>query len=236
MTDPKTRYDIFICGGTQHFALLRMLLPLLYPFGTVHLASIVLAPGELKALAPYFDVLHRPRHHEQGYRNFELFCIRDINRLAAASHFIKLDADVTLRKDWVSYVDESLARHKDVVLFGPDEGSTNITVEISGTLAKQALGGELRVRNGRKVTGGFYVGQTAFFKRHDHFMQNLHGFLYSSSLQVTPPHLRGASDEDVLRSMVVHAQGASDRLLVIDAANRVSIHPHNGGQRGGRHA
>lgn len=228
MADDKSRYDIFICGGTQHFVKLQELLPLLHPFGTVHLVSIVLTTEELELLKPYYDVLHHPHHHEAGYRNFELFCIREINRLASAPHFIKLDADIYLRGDWVEYVAESLVRYPDAVLFGPDEGCTNITVKLSGPLVEQKLGRSLCVREGRKVTGGFYVGQTDFFRRHDPFMQTVHRLLYYSagneaSLQVTPPSMRGSSGEDVLRNLVVHARGAGDRLLVLDSAGRVQV-------------
>ncbi len=247
--DYKSKYDIFICGGTQHFAMLQALLPLLHPFGTIHLGSIVLTAKELKELRPYYDVLHQPRYHEQGYRNFELFCIRDINRLASAPHFIKLDADIYLRSDWVNYVDRNLSRHNEAVLFGPDEGFTNITMELSGRLVEQKLGRTLSVSNGRKVTGGFYVGQTAFFKRHDQFMQAVHELLYcfrdgqrifpspqpedwpdvdeqsnnQVSLRVTPDSLWGTSCEDVLRSLVVHAQGAGDRLFVFDDEEKIRV-------------
>ena len=250
----KDRYDIFICGGSQHFEKLRALLPKLHPFGRLHLASITLTKRELSELSRHYDALHRPRHDADGYLNFNLFCIRDINRLATAPHFIKLDADVTAREDWVEYVDESLSGHADAVLFGIKEGLARVNVQITGPLVRQKLGREIRVTGGRKVIGGFYVGQTAFFKRHDRLMQLAHEFLYCFrdgrrcrpsarpeewSASPEPPagsftlgghfqDLHKIGNEDTLRSLVVHAAGAADRMYVLDSAGRLSV-PHGPG-------
>ena len=250
----KDRYDIFICGGSQHFEKLRALLPKLHPFGRLHLASITLTKRELSELSRHYDALHRPRHDADGYLNFNLFCIRDINRLATAPHFIKLDADVTAREDWVEYVDESLSGHADAVLFGIKEGLARVNVQITGPLVRQKLGREIRVTGGRKVIGGFYVGQTAFFKRHDRLMQLAHEFLYCFRdgrrcrpsarpeewpASPEPPagsftlgghfqDLHKIGNEDTLRSLIVHAAGAADRMYVLDSAGRLSV-PHGPG-------
>src|SRR5207244_10281010 len=88
MSDDKRRFDIFICGGSQHVAMLQPLLAKLQPFGTIHLASSFLTEDDLRQLHGRFDVLHTPRHSPDGYSNFELFSIRDINRLAAAPYFV----------------------------------------------------------------------------------------------------------------------------------------------------
>ena len=250
----QDRYDIFICGGSQHFATLRALLPKLPPFGRRHLVSITLTERELSELSRHYDVLHRPRHDADGYLNFNLFCIRDINRLANAPHFIKLDADVTAREDWVEYVDESLSAHADAVLFGIKEGLARVNVQITGPLVRQKLGREISVSDGRKVIGGFYVGQTAFFKRHDRLMQLAHEFLYcfrdgrrcrpsarpeewpetseppagSFTLGGHFQDLHKIGNEDTLRSLVVHAAGAADRMHVLDPRGRISV-PHGPG-------
>lgn len=252
--DYKSRYDIFICGGSEHYEMLRRLLPKLYPFGKLHLASITLSPREEEALRPHYDVLHRPRHDADGYLNFNLFCIRDINRLARAPHFVKLDADVTLQDRWIDYVDESLNERPDAVLFGIKEGLARIDVSLTGSLVREKLGGEIRVRDGRKVIGGFHVGQTAFFKSHDRFMQLTHEFLFcfkdGQRLRPSPrpeewpgddappagaltlgghyADLQKIGNEDTLRSLVVHALGAQDRLLVLDSGGRIYV-PHGPG-------
>jgi len=247
----KDQYDIFICGGTQHFARLKTLLPQLYPFGRLHLASITLSAPEAAALSPYYDALHQPRHHPDGYLNFNLFCIREINNLARAPRFIKLDADVSLRDDWIEYVERAAREHAEAVLFGIKEGLAKVDVGLAGPLVRQMLGRDLRVANGRKVIGGFYVGETAFFQRHDRFMQIVHDLLYCfregrrcrpsprpdlwpaeeesgvAALTLTGHFrdLQRIGNEDTLRSLVVHAAGASDRLLVLDSQGKILV-PH----------
>src|SRR5215510_7260535 len=123
MSGYKEQFDIFVCGGSQHVMLLKSLLRTLQPYGTIHLASSFFTDDELRQLQELYDVLHLPKHSDDGYANFELFSIRDINRLARAPHFIKLDADVELQPDWIRYVEESLAAHPDAVLFGPKRGN-----------------------------------------------------------------------------------------------------------------
>ena len=178
MTDYKKKYDIFIAGGSQHLEGLNTLLPKLYPFGRIHLSSITLTELELQQLRPYYDVVHTPRHHLDGYLNFNLFCIRDINRLARGSYFIKLDADVQIRDDWVDYVDKAVEEHPYAVLFGPHQGKKTIDLNLSGPRVRSTLGRDLRVVEGKKVIGGFYVGKTSFFRQHDAVMQAIHELLY----------------------------------------------------------
>lgn len=246
MPDYKHRFDIFICGGSQHFALLKPLLPKLLPYGTVHLASSFLSEIDLYELHGLYDVLHKPQHSPDGYHNFELFSIRDINRLATAPYFVKLDADVHIEPDWITYVEESIADRPDTVLFGPRKGNVDVTCEISGALVRRMLRQDIRIRNGHKVIGGFYVGQTRFFKQHIRFMDIVHELLWCYENGVrrhpspnpeywpgTPPRrarltVTGQSatfrgNEDTLRSLVVHAAGASDRLHVVDSRGRVVI-------------
>ncbi len=248
-TNYKKRYDIFICGGSQHFDQLKKLLPQLYPFGRLHLASITLSGSELAELSSHFDHLHTPKHDPDGYINFNLFCIRDINRLAKAPHFIKLDADVTLSENWIEYVNDSLQRHNQSVLFGVKEGLARVDVQIAGSLAQSKFGREICVLGGRKVIGGFYVGSTTFFHQHDGLMQNIHDLLYcfrdgkrhrphprsdmqsanvdagdeSFTLSGNVRDLQRIGNEDTLRSLVVHAVGASDRMFVLDSRGSIQF-------------
>ena len=215
----KDKYDIFICGGSRHFSQLKTLLPLLAPFGRLHLGASILSAAETKELGRYCDHLHTPRYHQDGYVNFKLFCIRDINRLARAPYFIKLDADVMLAEDWIEYVDRGVREHRQAVLFGAKEGVARINLELTGTDIRQQFGQEIHVNGGQKVVGGFYVGETAFFKRHDQFMQNVHAWLHPDPRQ---------SSEDTLRSLVVHAVGAGDKLMILDSQGRIVIPPCTG--------
>lgn len=247
----KERYDIFICGGSQHFDQLKNLLPQLYPFGRLHLTSITLTEQQVAELSAGFDHLHTPNHDPDGYINFNLFCIRDINRLATAPHFIKLDADVTLREDWIEYVNNGLRKHGEAVLFGVREGLARVDIQIAGSLARKRFGREICIVGGKKVIGGFYIGSTAFFHRHDELMQNVHDLLYcftdgkrhrphprpdlqsvdsdamdqSFTLSGNIRDLQQIGNEDTLRSLVVHAAGQGDRLLVIDSEGRIQF-PH----------
>jgi len=246
MTDYGKRFDIFLCGGSQHVELLRSLLPKLLPYGTVHLGSSFLSDADLAQLRGLYDVLHTPRHSDDGYRNFELFTIRDVNRLATAPYFIKLDADVDITDDWVTYVDEALAAHPDAVLFGPDRGNVDVNFEISGALVRDLLQRDIYVTNGLKVIGAFYVGRTAFFKEHLRFMDLVHEFMWcykdgvrkiatpypqywngvagqSDPITVIGTNDRFPGNEDTLRSLVVHAVGAGDRLHVLPSHGKVRI-------------
>ncbi len=251
MTDYKNQYDIFICGGSKHVEGLKELLPKLYPFGRVHLGSITLTKPEREELRRYYDVLHEPRHDPEGYINYNLFCIRDINRLARGAYFIKLDADVDLSDDWIDYVKEAVAAHPEAVLFGPVQGGCPIDVDLSGAVVRRKLGRDIRVVEGQKVTGGFYVGKTSFFRRHDVVMQTIHAFLYGVKKDwsywsndhietsgawvgahqqaellvafkgVSCRHLHKIGDEDTMRSLTVHAVQASGRIRVLDSAGRI---------------
>jgi len=247
MNDYKKRFDVFVCGGSQHLALLKPLLKRIQPYGTIHLGSSFFTDAELRELRGLYDVLHEPKHSENGYYNFELFSIRDINRLASAPHFIKLDADVSLEVDWIKYVEENLEAHPDAVLFGPKRGNVEINFEISGAPVRQLLKRDVIVTNACKVTGGFYVGLTSFFKTHKTFMDLVHEFLwcYQDGFRYQPvlypeywPRDSHTSDdpikvvgqsanfrgnEDTLRSLVVHAVGAGDRLHVFDSNGRIRI-------------
>ena len=201
--------------------------------------------GGGRCIAPFFDVLHEPHYQADGRRNFEYFCCRDINRFAENPHFVKLDCDTILRHDWVDYLDESLSDYPDTVLFGPTEGMTSVSYELSGPLVEKKLGGGTRVTNGRKLMGGFYVGQTRFFKENDYVMRTIHEFfccfkdgrrrrpsLCPSDWDDDDPALEpiisnypawGRCPEDHLRSFVVHAMDAGDRLRCLASGERVRI-------------
>jgi len=247
MKSYREQFDIFICGGSQHVHLLRPLLQKLRPYGTVHLASSFLSNADLHQLDDLYDLLHLPHHSEDGYCNFELFCIRDINRLATAPYFVKLDADVQLQPDWIKYVEECIAAHPDAVLFGSRQGNNPINFTLSGDLVRQLLQRDIRVSNALKVGGGFYVGQTSFFKEHQRLMDVVHELMwcYKDGIRFRPivnpeywpPAGKESSEpitlighsenfqgnEDMLRSLVVHAVGAGDRLRVIDSQGRVQV-------------
>ncbi|HEV7921054.1 MAG TPA: hypothetical protein VGR02_09725 [Thermoanaerobaculia bacterium] len=246
--DRKQRLDIFICGGSQHVGLLEPLLPKLQAGGTVHLGSCFLSDDDLARLDGRYDVLHTPRHSPDPYCNFELFSIRDINRLATAPWFVKLDADIELEPDWIGYVEECIARHPEAVLFGPRKGNRDVTLELSGALVRQLFGRELRVQNAPKVIGGFYVGRTEFFRQHARLFDFTHELLWcfedgvrrrpSINPDFWPPegelhvtgdttHFRTRGNEDTLRNFVVHAAGAGDRLHVFDSGGRVRIERPN---------
>ena len=251
MKDYQKQFDVFICGGSQHVPLLLPLLGKLRPFGKVHLASCVLAPEDLQQLDGLYHVLHTPRHSADSYCNFELFSIRDINRLATAPYFIKLDADVELEPDWIEYVEEGIAAYPDAVLFGPRAGNLAIDFTLAGALVRQLLEQDVRVTNARKVIGGFYVGKTAFFKEHLKFMDIVHELLWcykdgvryrpvvfpeywpaDGAANAEPITVIGRSEnfqgnEDVIRNLVVHAVGAGDRLHVVDSKGRIRIDRSN---------
>lgn len=242
------RFDIFISGGTQHVAMLQTLLAKLRPFGRVHLASCFLTGDDLQQLDSLYDVLHEPKHSDNGYHNFELFSIRDMHRLATAPYFVKLDADIEVADDWISYVDECIAARSDAVLFGPRKGMSDVTLELSGGLVRELLGHEVRVSRAPKIIGGFYVGKTEFFRQHARFMEVAHELLWCFRdgervrpspypqhwpAQVRKPtlHVRGhvedfrtIGNEDTLRSLVVHAAGASDHVHVFDSRGKVRIY------------
>jgi len=248
MTERKQRFDIFICGGSQHINLLEPLLARLLPYGTVHLASSFLSEDDIGRLHGRYDVLHRPAHSLDGYANFELFCIKDLYRLATAPYFIKLDADVTIADDWIEYVEACIADHPHAVLMGPWRGDVDIDVELSGAPIRRQLRSDVRVTGGLKVIGGFCVARTAFFKEQIALLEVIHeGVLSSQRSEATRPRAvepehsgaqrqcepitvrgrvgkRGSPcSEDTLRSLVVHAVDASDRLRIIDSGGRICL-------------
>lgn len=248
MTELKQRFDIFICGGSQHVRLLQPLLEQLLPYGTVHLASSFLSEGDIARLHGRYDVLHRPTHSRDGYANFEAFCINDLYRLATAPYFVKLDADVTLASDWFAYVETCIDAHPHAVLMGPWKGDIDIDIELSGAPIRRHLHRDIRVTRGLKVIGGFCVGSTAFFKEqlgllgviHEGVLAARHGDAgmtralesgrSSASAPFEPITLRGRvgkhgspCSEDTLRNLLVHAAGAADRLHVVDSHGRIRI-------------
>jgi hypothetical protein len=247
MKSYKQAFDLFVAGGTQHVSLLNTLLPKLQPYGTVHLASSFLTGADLAQLRGLYDVLHTPRHSEDGYFNFELFTIRDINTIASAPYFVKLDADTQLEPDWFEYVEECLAAQPDAVLFGPRQGNVDITFNISGGLVREVLGQEIFVNEAKKVIGGFYVGKTSFFKDHKRFMDSVHELMWCykggrryrpglnpdywpddqrarhEPVTVIGQSKNFAGNEDTLRSLVVHAVGAGAQLHIFDSQGRIRI-------------
>lgn len=248
--DPgRPRFDIFVCSHSADFERLRELLPRLRPYGRVHLASSFLTRAEIEAVEPLYDVLHEPYHSDDGYDNFALFCIRDLNRAARTPWFIKIDCDVALSRDWIGYVEEGLAEHPDAVLFGTHSGTNRVEYDISGPLIERRLGTNVRVREGLKVNGSFYVGRTDFFQAHDRTMQVLHDLLYAfrDGRRFRPSHLpddgiegnlpatdlvrlrgtcrsrEGIVKEDDLRSLTVHAVGAANLMFVRDGGARIVL-------------
>jgi len=245
----RENLDIIICSGAPHFEELKRLLPRLGPHGTVHLVSTGLTPQQVAAVESDVDVLLAPQHDPDPYENFKLFCIRECNRIPKSPWFVKLDTDVQLRHDWIDYVEECLAMHPDAVLFGPHEGSNRLEYDITGPLVRAKLGGDVRVRNARKVNGSFYVGCTDFFREHDATMQILHDLIYAfrDGRRARPSHLgddeierelgdrdlvrmrgacalrQGKASEDNLRSLTVHVVGAGDRIFVRDPGGRIFL-------------
>jgi hypothetical protein len=244
----QQKYDIFICGGVYHFHRLHNLLPRLAGFGTIHLASISLNEEERASLADLCDFIHQPRHDPDGYRNFNLFCIRDINRLAVAPYFIKLDADLLLAEDWIDYVEETILQQPEVVLFGPTPGIYPVDVDLSGPLVEGLLGRKFIVPQRVKVHGRFYVGQSSFFRKHNRAMQTIHELLYCfrNGRRIRPRletldatdwdsleplgfsvgghgvgNLQRIPDEDVLRNLIAYAYGGDDVVRVIPAGDRI---------------
>jgi hypothetical protein len=246
----RHRFDIFVCGHSADFDRLYALLPKVRPFGRVHVGSSYLVSREIQAIRPLCDVIHEPCHHATGYENFNLFCVRDLNRLARAPYFIKIDCDVVLADDWIRYVQEGLAERPEAVLFGTHSGTNRIEYDICGPLADRRLGGRLRVRDGLKVNGSFYVARRDFFATHDWKMQILHDLVWAfrDGRRVRPPHialegrtehetgepravrLRGTCRnrqetvcEDEMRSLTVHAVGAAEQMFVCDAGGLIQL-------------
>jgi hypothetical protein len=209
---------------------------------------------ELEKLTPHCDIIHRPEHESDSYLNFNLFCIRDINSLAQAPYFIKLDADVSLRSGWIECVDMGLAEYPGAVLLGIKEGLAKINIEMSGALIERMIGKNIRVIDGRKLIGGFYVGRTAFFKRHNQMMQNLHELFYCfregrRHLATFQPevwaeagsdndeafclkgdfhNLQRIGNEDTLRSLTIHAAGAGEQMFLLNSKDSIWV-PHGPG-------
>ena len=142
----------------------------------------------------------------------------------------------------------------EAVLFGIKEGLARVNLHLTGPLVRRKLGREIRVEGRRKVIGGFYVGRTGFFKRHNRLMQLTHEFLYcfKDGRRIRPSprpkdwagddapragaftlgghfqDLQKIGNEDTLRSLVVHAARATGRMFVLDGNGRLSV-PHGPG-------
>lgn len=234
----KDDIDIFVAGGAAHFPRLKSLLRKLRPHGTLHLASITLNGEELAELGGLCDHIHHPRHDPDGYRNFALFCTRDMNRLSSRRYFVKIDADVRIQPDWFAYVERALRGNPGLVLFGPRAGVIPINVTMRGPLPRREIGKEIDVNRGLKITGGFYVASGPFFREHHRAMQLIHEltFCFRGQKRIRPgpdgeswqpctsdefeisgdvSSLQRYACEDVLRSLMVHAFGSPDQIRVI---------------------
>ena len=225
---------------------------MLHPHGRVHLGSSFLTQIEIQQLSDFFDVLHEPRHHENAYCNFNLFSIRDIHQLATRPHFVKIDADILVQPNWIDYVNYWIDHFPDTILFGPWKGEQNISLSLTGPLVRHMLGRDIRVINGIKVLGGFYVGNTSFFQQQHRFMQVLHEFTYcfKNGIRVRPSlaisswpmemesqlewsiqgerrhsNLFDRGDEDTIRNLTVHALFAESYLNIFDGEGIFKMHP-----------
>jgi len=225
----KERYDIFITGHSRDFGRIRSMLPVMRPFGTVHLASSFFTEEELVELAPLCDMVHRPMHHpENGYRNFSRFCIRDIDRIATAPWVVKVDADTELSDDWIRYVDEAVRDNPDAVLIGPGIDPELIDVSIFGPKAAERLGGHLDVRGKPKIVGGFYISRSSFFKAHYEVMQAIHELAGERNGGcVTVSGFNYRDSEDHARNMTAYFLGAGvvhAETELVSLAGRTSVH------------
>jgi hypothetical protein len=147
------------------------------------------------------------------------------------------------------YMDECLSDRPDAVLFGTHAGTNRVDYDISGPLVRRRLGADVRVKNGLKINGSFYVCNTSFFREHDLTLQLLHDFVYAfeNGRRVRASHLQedgietdlppedlvrlrgrcslrqGQAIEDTIRSLAVHQLGAADRMFVRHAGGRMSL-------------
>jgi len=227
--DYKSRYDIFITGHSRDFKRVREMLPLLRPYGTLHLASSFFAEWELGELARLCDFVHRPAHHpDNGYRNFSRFCVRDIDRIATAPWVIKVDADTELADGWIRYVDEATAAHPGAALIGPGVDPEFIDVSIFGPKAVERLGSHLDVRGKPKVVGGFYISRGDFYRANYGIMQAIHELAGERNERcVTVSGFNYRDSEDHARNMTAYFLGAPVLHVATDLvtlAGRTSVH------------
>jgi len=224
----KDRYDIFITGCSRDFTRLQEILPELSPFGTLHLASSFLSEEELTVLTPLCDHVHRPIHHENGYRNFSRFCIRDIDRLATAPWVIKIDADTKLHDGWIRYVDDVTHKYPGAAIIGPGVDPEMIDVSIFGDQAAERLGGYLDIIGKPKVVGGFYISNSGFFKRNYRTMQSIHELAGGRNKEcVTVSGFNYRDSEDHTRNMAAYFLGGSVLHVetdLVELAGRTSVH------------
>jgi len=236
----RDEYDIFVCGGSQHVDMLQALLPRLRPYGFVHVASTFMAPHEEAKIGSLCDALHRPRYADVPmsrtkvpYVTFNLFCTREINRLASRPRFIKMDADMELADGWIDYVDAGFASHPDAAVFGNRRG-ISLNTDLSGPPVRQRLGRDrLVVAGGTKVCGPFYACRTDFFKQHDDLMQRVHELCWCfGGGRRRFPSPQGLPDTTgALKGRAMGWPGAEDgtRCLAVHAAGGTVLHLPSGG-------
>ena len=158
------KYDIFISGADKHISKLQKLMPRLKGCGTVHLVSSFLSSENIAKLQGLFDVIHEPLLSDDGYTNFKLFNLLEIDRFISQQWFIKIDADVELSKDWLTYVNETIREQPELMLFGPKKGKNPLTWEISGESVRAVFDQDISILGEMKVAGGFYCGKSSFFQ------------------------------------------------------------------------
>ncbi len=233
----RSQLDIFVAGGSQHTTNLHVLLPQLHQIGRVQFSPICMTSFDICKLRPYVDVVVSSRYAGTCYQQFNLFCIRDINYLARAPFFLKIDADVILAEGWLAYLDSLIERCRSSILAGPTQGRIPINFSVDSTELSKILGRPIHIRGSPKVVGHFYVANTAFFKEHDRAMITIHDLLYCHrrGVRVRPKPdrsllpkdpiefaIRGRTRrlqligcEDTLRSAIAHLFGPPDAVTVV---------------------
>ena len=232
------KYDIFISGADKHISKLQKLMPRLKNCGTVHLVSSFLSSESIIKLQGLFDVIHEPLLSDDGYTNFKLFNLLEIDQFISQPWFIKIDADVELCKDWLTYVNETIREQPELVLFGPRKGMRPLTWEISGESVRAVFDQNILVLGEVKVAGGFYCGKSSFFQRNKKKLRVLTEFIYcfkdENKIRPTPvldeifqytkldfelgsvcQHRQGKLSEDNLKNLIVRVSGGDDVIKVI---------------------
>lgn len=232
------KFDIFISGADKHVNKLQKLMPRLKSCGTVHLVSSFLSQESIAKLQGLFDVIHEPHFSDDGYTNFKLFNLLEIDRFISQPWFIKIDADVELSKDWLTYVNKTIREHPELVLFGPRQGMRPLTWEISGESVRAVFDQDILVSGEVKVAGGFYCGKSSFFQKNKKKLSVLTEFIFcfkdGNKIRPTPildevfqdtkldfelgsvcQHRQGKLSEDNLKNLIVRVCGADDVIKVI---------------------
>jgi len=171
------KYDIFISGADKHICQLQNLMPSLKGCGTVHLVSSFLSPENIEKLQGLYDVIHEPALSDDGYMNFKLFNLYEINRFISQPWFIKIDADVQLSNDWLTYVDGAIREDSELVFFGPRKGNP-LKWEISGEAVRAIFDQDISILGEEKIVGGFYCGKSSFFQENEKKLRVLTEFIY----------------------------------------------------------